>query len=40
MDKHIADILPYATAVALSPMPVAALVLMLLSKKAKINSVD
>ncbi|HVZ66746.1 MAG TPA: GAP family protein [Patescibacteria group bacterium] len=39
MEKHIADILPYATAVALSPMPVAALILMLLSKKAKINSV-
>lgn len=39
MEKHIADILPYATAVALSPMPVAALILMLLSKRARINSV-
>lgn len=39
MEKHIADILPYATAVALSPMPVAALILMLLSKRAKINSI-
>lgn len=39
MDKNIADILPYATAVALSPMPIAALILMLLSAKAKVNSV-
>lgn len=39
MEKHIADILPYATAVALSPMPIAALILMLLSKRAKINSI-
>lgn len=39
MDPHVAAIIPYATAVALSPMPVAALILMLLSKKAKANSV-
>lgn len=39
MDKTIAEILPYAIAVALSPMPIAALILMLLSKRARINSV-
>lgn len=39
MDKMITEILPYAVAVALSPMPIAALILMLLSKRAKINSV-
>lgn len=36
---HIAEILPYAVAVALSPMPIAALILMLLSNHAKSNSV-
>ncbi len=39
MDKLTAEILPYAIAVALSPMPIAALLLMLLSKRARINSV-
>ncbi len=39
MDQHIADVLPYAAAVALSPLPIAALVLMLLSKRARINSI-
>lgn len=39
MDRMTAELLPYAVAVALSPMPIAALLLMLLSKRAKINSV-
>ncbi len=39
MEKAIADILPYAVAVALSPVPIAALLLMLLSNRARINSV-
>lgn len=39
MDRITAEFLPYAIAVALSPMPIAALILMLLSKRAKINSV-
>jgi threonine/homoserine/homoserine lactone efflux protein len=39
MDKVIAEVLPYGIAVALSPMPVAALILMLLSKRARVNSV-
>lgn len=39
MEKPIADILPYAVAVAFSPMPIAALLLMLLSNKANLNSV-
>lgn len=34
----ITGILPHAVAVALSPMPIAALILLLLSNKAKINS--
>ncbi len=39
MEKTIAEILPYAVAVALSPMPIAALILMLLSNRARVNSV-
>lgn len=39
MEKPIADILPYAVAVAFSPMPIAALLLMLLSNRARINSI-
>lgn len=39
MEQSIASILPLSLAVALSPMPIAALLLMLLSNKAKINSV-
>lgn len=39
MDPVIASILPYAVAVALSPLPIAALFLMLLSNKAASNSV-
>lgn len=39
MEKIIADILPHSVAVALSPMPIAALSLLLLSKKAKANSI-
>lgn len=39
MQESIAQILPYGVAVALSPMPIAALLLMLLSNRAKINSV-
>lgn len=37
--ENVAEILPYAVAVALSPMPIAALILMLLSEKAKTNSI-
>lgn len=37
--ETVAEILPYAVAVALSPMPIAALILMLLSEKAKTNSI-
>lgn len=39
MEHLYGELTPIATAVALSPMPVAALLLMLLSKRAKINSV-
>lgn len=39
MNGLFADILPHAVAVALSPMPIAALVLLLLSNRAKTNSV-
>ena len=39
MDKVVAEVLPYAVAVALSPMPIAALILMLLSNRARVNSV-
>src|SRR3989344_2989663 len=39
MDKVVASVLPYAVAVALSPMPIAALILMLLSNRAKVNSI-
>lgn len=39
MEQSIASILPLSFAVALSPMPIAALLLMLLSNRAKINSV-
>ncbi len=39
MEHSIANILPLSIAVALSPMPIAALLLMLLSNKAKINSI-
>lgn len=38
MNGLIASTLPHAVAVALSPIPIAALVLLLLSNKAKINS--
>lgn len=40
MEQIIAAIFPLSVAVALSPMPIAALMLMLLSKKAKVNSVS
>ncbi len=33
------DLVPYAAAIALSPMPIAALLLILLSKRAKLNSI-
>lgn len=33
------QVIPYAAAVALSPMPIAALLLILLSKRAKLNSI-
>lgn len=39
MTSPIAQILPYAVTVALSPMPVAAVILLLFSAKAKINSI-
>lgn len=39
MDQLIAEILPYSVAVALSPMPIVALLLILFSKNAKINSI-
>lgn len=39
MEHSVASILPLSIAVALSPMPIAALLLMLLSNKAKVNSV-
>jgi hypothetical protein len=39
MQHLIAIIIPHAVAVALSPMPIAALILLLLSNKAKLNSV-
>lgn len=38
MSSALAAVFPHAIAVALSPMPIAALILILLSKKAKINS--
>lgn len=40
MEPHLAAIIPYATAVALSPMAIAALILMLFSKRAKANSLS
>ncbi len=39
MQHLIALIIPHAIAVALSPMPIAALILLLLSNKAKLNSI-
>lgn len=39
MNQIIAAILPHAVSVALSPLPLAALILILLSTKARINSV-
>lgn len=39
MDTVIASVIPHAVAVALSPMPIAALILLLLSNKARSNSV-
>ena len=39
MTGLIASITPHAVAVALSPMPIAALVLLLLSNKARLNSI-
>ena len=38
MGHFLAPLLPHAVAVALSPMPIAALILLLLSKRAKLNS--
>lgn len=40
MESIVAAIFPLSVAVALSPMPIAALMLMLLSNKAKMNSVS
>lgn len=39
MNQAIVSMLPYAVGVALSPLPIVAVILMLLSKKAKLNSV-
>lgn len=39
MANILAEVLPYAVAVALSPMPIAALILMLLTRRARVNSV-
>lgn len=40
MSELVASIMPHAVAVALSPLPIAALILILLSNKAKINSLS
>ena len=39
MNQAIVSMLPYAVGVALSPLPIVAVILMLLSKKAKLNSI-
>lgn len=39
MSSLVASIIPHAVAVALSPMPIAALILLLLSNKARANSI-